>query len=125
MFFEESSKLCAHDKHNRESINDNTFFESIERVGEDKNYKGPQGPNILLHVPLEIWAHVPLEREKLLGLAQRSINRKKSKAVVFLSGDQHWGELSVKTMPNSHKWGPSQTLYEVTASGVPVRDKRG
>ena len=136
MSFDESCALCAHDKHNRDSINNNTFFESIDRVDEDKNYNGPQGINIprissrchegiIPYVPSEIWAHVPLEREKLLGLAQQAINRKKTKAVVFVSGDQHWGELSVKTMPNSHKWGPSQTLYEVTASGVPVPKGHG
>ena len=39
--------------------------------------------------------------------------------VIFVSGDPHWAEFMVKRMPDSDQWGPSQILYEVTASGVP------
>ena len=66
-----------------------------------------------------MWGEVPLEREKLLGMAQRSINRGKTQVVMFVSGDPHWAELMAKRMPDSEVWGPSQVLYEVTASGVP------
>ena len=36
-----------------------------------------------------------------------------------MSGDPHWAELMAKRMPASEVWGPEQTLYEVTASGIP------
>lgn len=103
------SEYCAHDSHKWDG-NTNTFLESIARLGEDEQWYGVQ---------YEMWGEVPLEREKLLGLAQRSINRGKSKAVIFVSGDQHWAELMAKRMPESEEWGPTQVLYEVTASGVP------
>ena len=103
------SEYCAHDSHNWDG-NTNTFLESIARLGEDEQWYGVQ---------YEMWGEVPLERERLLGLAQRSINRGRSKAVIFVSGDQHWAELMAKRMPESEEWGPTQVLYEVTASGVP------
>ena len=103
------SEYCAHDSHNKDG-NTNTFLESIARLGEDEQWYGVQ---------YEMWGEVPLEREKLLGLAQRSLNRGRSKAVIFVSGDQHWAELMAKRMPESEEWGPTQVLYEVTASGVP------
>ena len=103
------SEYCAHDSHNGDG-NTNTFLESIARLGEDDQWYGVQ---------YEMWGEVPLEREKLLGLAQRSINRGRSKTVIFVSGDQHWAELMAKRMPESEEWGPTQVLYEVTASGVP------
>ncbi|AOT09318.1 alkaline phosphatase D family protein [Pseudoalteromonas luteoviolacea] len=65
----------------------------------------------------ESWAEVPTEREKLLRLVQKSINSGKTKAVIFLSGDQHWGELLQKTIPKSTEHGDAVTVYEVTASG--------
>ena len=39
--------------------------------------------------------------------------------VIFVSGDPHWAEFMAKRMPASEVWGPEQTLYEVTASGIP------
>ena len=42
-----------------------------------------------------------------------------SKTIIFVSGDPHWAEFMAKRMPASDVWGPEQTLYEVTASGVP------
>ena len=36
-----------------------------------------------------------------------------------MSGDPHWAEFMAKRMPASEEWGPEQTLYEVTASGIP------
>ena len=39
--------------------------------------------------------------------------------VIFVSGDPHWAEFMAKRMPASDVWGPEQTLYEVTASGIP------
>ena len=85
-------------------------FHSNSRLGEDEQWYGVQ---------YEMWGEVPLERERLLGLAQRSVNRGRSRAVIFVSGDQHWAELQAKRMPESEEWGPTQVLYEVTASGVP------
>ncbi|TMO69408.1 alkaline phosphatase D family protein [Pseudoalteromonas aurantia] len=65
----------------------------------------------------ESWAEMPAQREKLLRLVQKSINAGHTKAVVFLSGDQHWGELLQKNIPASDKYGKATTVYEITASG--------
>lgn len=65
----------------------------------------------------ESWAEIPQEREKLLRLAQQAINTGKTKQVIFVSGDQHWGELLEKTIPASTTHGPATTVYEITASG--------
>ena len=65
----------------------------------------------------ESWAEMPAEREKLLRLVQKSVNAGKTKAVIFLSGDQHWGELLQKAIPASTEFGAPVTVYEVTASG--------
>ncbi|WP_440056624.1 alkaline phosphatase D family protein (plasmid) [Pseudoalteromonas sp. T1lg65] len=65
----------------------------------------------------ESWAEIPSERAKLLRLVQQSINNGKTKAVIFMSGDQHWGELLQKTVPESEKYGAEVNVYEVTASG--------
>jgi alkaline phosphatase D len=51
---------------------------------------------------------VPQERARLLGLAQRAVNNGHTRAVIFLSGDQHWGELLAKRMPDSPEFGPAQ-----------------
>ena len=75
--------LCASDQYNPEDKDENTFMESILRVGEDRFYDGPSGP-----VPSEIWAHVPLERERLMGLAQQSINNGKTKVCLIIFGSQ-------------------------------------
>ena len=45
--------------------------------------------------------------------------------IIFASGDQHWAEFMAKEMPSSLDFGPAQTLYEVTASGVPVPHGHG
>jgi len=104
-------QFCAHDSHNGDSeSNNNTFMEAIDRVGESKDWYG---------VPYEMWGEVPLQRERLLGMTQKAINNKKTKLVIFVSGDPHWAEFMAKKMPESDQWGPSQILYEVTASGVP------
>ena len=65
----------------------------------------------------ESWAEMPAERERLLRLAQKAVNTGKTKLVIFVSGDQHWGELLQKTTPPSAAEGPAVTFYEVTASG--------
>ena len=86
-----------------------TFLQSIARLGESEDWHG---------VKYEMWGEVPLQRERLLGLAQRSLNRGRTRLVIFVTGDQHWAELMAKRMPESERWGPAQVLYEVTASGV-------
>ena len=65
----------------------------------------------------ESWAEMPQQREKLLRLVQTAINSGKAKQVIFVSGDQHWGELLEKTIPASSNHGQAVTVYEVTASG--------
>ena len=65
----------------------------------------------------ESWAEIPTERERLLRLVQQAINQGKTKAVIFLSGDQHWGELLQKDIPENKAAGKQATVYEITASG--------
>jgi alkaline phosphatase D len=65
----------------------------------------------------ESWAEMPQQREKLLRLAQQAINTGKTKQIIFVSGDQHWGELLEKTIPASNQHGAQATVYEITASG--------
>ena len=73
-------ELCASDRYNQDGKDENTFMESIQRVGEDQFHDGPSGARSPLGpIHSEIWAHVPLERERLMGLAQQSINRGKTK----------------------------------------------
>eukprot|EP00035_Acanthoeca_spectabilis_P039104 m.59035 g.59035 ORF g.59035 m.59035 type:complete len:527 (+) comp9439_c0_seq1:618-2198(+) len=66
----------------------------------------------------EQWAEIPQERTKLLRMAQKSINDGHTRAVIFVSGDQHWGELSRKEIPASSTHGAAATVYELTASGL-------
>jgi len=101
------TEYCADDSH---SGGGTSFLDSIHALGEDGDWYGTE---------YESWAEIPKERLKLLGLAQKSINEGRTKAVIFVSGDQHWAELMAKKMPESAEFGPSQVLYEVTASGVP------
>jgi len=65
----------------------------------------------------ESWAEIPQEREKLLRMVQKSLNDGKTKAVIFVSGDQHWGELLEKRIPASNQFGKEARVYEITASG--------
>ena len=65
----------------------------------------------------ESWAEIPQQRERLLRLVQQSVNDGKTKAVIFLSGDQHWGELLEKQIPASKEHGNAVKVFEVTASG--------
>mmetsp|Transcript_10910 Transcript_10910/g.15360 ORF Transcript_10910/g.15360 Transcript_10910/m.15360 type:complete len:191 (+) Transcript_10910:210-782(+) len=51
-------------------------------------------------------------------MAQKSINNGNAKRIIFISGDQHWGEIMAKKMPAHDVFGDSQILYEVTASGI-------
>lgn len=104
----DSSEYCADDSHSGGVTT--TFADSISAVGEDGEWFGTD---------MESWGEIPQERKKLLGLAQRSINSGNAKVVIFVSGDMHWAELMAKKMPASKLFGSSQTLYEVTASGVP------
>ena len=51
-----------------------------------------------------------------------AINKGMAKAIIFVSGDQHWGEIMAKKMPPIPKideqLGKSQMLYEITSSGI-------
>jgi len=104
----DNSEFCSDDSHSGGQTT--TFSDSIAAVGEDAGWYGTS---------YETWAEIPKERLRLLGLAQKAVNEGKTKVVIFVSGDQHWAELMAKKMPQSEAFGPSQTLYEVTASGVP------
>ena len=63
-------EYCAHDSHNAGDTTTTTFLDSITRVGESQDWYG---------VPYEMWGQVPQQREKLLGMTQRSINNGKTK----------------------------------------------
>ena len=99
--------FCADDSHSGGGTS--SFIDSIKAIGEDWLWKGTK---------YESWGEMPQERLKLLGKAQKAINDDKTKAVIFVSGDQHWGELMAKRMPKSKRFGRSQVLYEVTSSGI-------
>jgi alkaline phosphatase D len=66
----------------------------------------------------ESWAQLPQSRTRLLQLAQKSINAGFADKVIFVSGDQQWGEIASKAMPKSIAYGASQTLFEITSSGI-------
>ncbi len=87
--------------------NGKAFNQSIANLGE----------SAMSGTSYESWAEIPQQREKLLTMAQKSINDGNAKAIIFVSGDQHWGELLQKEMPASSTFGPAVKLYEVTASG--------
>lgn len=97
------SSYCAYDG------SGGTFDKAIADVGEGVEWLGTD---------YESWAEIPQERTKLLQLCQKSINDGFAKKIIFISGDQHWGEIMAKKMPASSLYGDSQVLYEVTASGI-------
>jgi hypothetical protein len=67
----------------------------------------------------ESWSEMPHERERLLRLVQRALQLGTTRAIVFVSGDQHWAEFSAKTIPETALGAAdSQTVYELTASGL-------
>ncbi len=94
---------CAHDGPG------GSFEKSIADIGEGPSWRGTS---------FESWGEIPQDRAKLLQLSQKSINDGYAKRIIFLSGDQHWGEIMAKKMPSSNQYGSSQILYEVTASGI-------
>lgn len=100
------SEYCSYDEV------DGTFDAANAAVGEDSNLDSSE---------YEMWSEYPQERTKLLKLAQKSINDGNAKKVVFISGDQHWGEIQAKKMPADTTYGSSQVLYEVTGSGIDQR----
>lgn len=87
--------------------NGEKFNQAIARLGEGS----------LSGTEYESWAEIPLERERLLRMVQKTINDGNAAVVVFVSGDQHWGELLQKDMPASEHYGEAVSLFEVTASG--------
>lgn len=58
--------------------------------------------------PFEKWANIPKERDRLYQLLRNS----KSNAVVILSGDRHFAEVSLDTKSLGYP------LYDVTSSGL-------
>ena len=100
--------FCSHDSH---SGGGDSFTRAREAVGEGEEGRWPGTPG-------EEWGEVPQERQRLLTLAQKALNDGVTKAVIFVTGDQHWGELLAKRMPASPEGGGEQVVYEVTASRV-------
>lgn len=64
----------------------------------------------------EKWGNLPRERKRLLDLV-----RDKATGVVLLSGDRHFGEISM--LPSQTEGGPSYPVYEVTSSGLNQTNK--
>lgn len=100
---ENAGSYCAYDG------SGGSFEQAMSDVGEGPQWRGTS---------YESWAEIPQQRTKLLQLCQKSINDGYTKKVIFVSGDQHWGEIMAKEMPASNIYGDSQILYEVTASGI-------
>ncbi len=57
----------------------------------------------------ESWTNVPHERQKMLDLIEQT----KAEGVLFLSGDVHWGELSVEPATTTR-----YPIYDITSSGL-------
>ena len=51
-------------------------------------------------------------------MVQMSMNMGMAKAVIFISGNAHFGDILAKRMPKHDKWGESQTFFEVVSSGI-------
>jgi alkaline phosphatase D len=60
------------------------------------------------HSGYESWTNVPHERARLLSLLRRT----QAEAVVFISGDVHYGELSVERSDSLYP------IYDLTSSGI-------
>ena len=99
------TELCAYDGP------DGTFDAANEAVGEGTAFTGTS---------YEGWGEVPQERTRLLQLVQKSMNAGMAKRVIFMSGEQHWGELMAMKIPEDAggDGGAAQVVYEVTASGI-------
>merc|ERR1712176_1205893 len=54
-------------------------------------------------------------------MCQKAMTDNKAKAIIFISGDQHWAEISAKVVPAHSVYGASQVLHEVTSSGIDQR----
>ena len=99
------TELCAYDGPG------GTFDAANEAIGEGTAFTGTS---------YEGWGEVPQERTRLLQLVQKSMNAGMAKRVVFMSGEQHWGELMAMKIPEDAggDGGAAQIGYEVTASGI-------
>ncbi len=56
----------------------------------------------------ESWTNLPLEQQKMFDLIQKT----KANGVLFISGDVHWGEISLRNKEGLYP------IYDVTASGL-------
>jgi alkaline phosphatase D len=59
----------------------------------------------------ESWTNVPQEQNRMLDL----IRSTQAEGLVFISGDVHWGELSMQ------HWQGLYPLYDLTSSGITER----
>ena len=55
-----------------------------------------------------------------MGLAQKTLNQKTTRAVVFVSGDVHYAELMAKRMPKSSQFGAAQVRKWVNVTSIKV-----
>jgi alkaline phosphatase D len=56
----------------------------------------------------ESWTNVPMEQKRMVDL----IAQTQAEGVIFMSGDVHWGELSLMQTPNTYP------IYDMTSSGI-------
>ena len=125
------TSYCAYD------ANDNTFDAARRALGElganetdwcpDHHVSGGHVGCTARGTNYESWAEMPQARLRLLRMVQRSLWRGMTKAVVFVSGDQHWAEISAKTLPAFEEGGdvvPAQTVHELTSSGMAASHDR-
>jgi hypothetical protein len=91
-------------------------YDGVNNTFENANLDLNEGPGVS-GTHYETWGELPQERTKLLQLCQNSVNAGNTKQIIFLSGDQHWAELMVKTVP-ARNGQAAVRIYEVTASGI-------
>mmetsp|Transcript_33855 Transcript_33855/g.49377 ORF Transcript_33855/g.49377 Transcript_33855/m.49377 type:complete len:733 (-) Transcript_33855:349-2547(-) len=101
-----TNSFCAYDGPS------GTFVQANNILGE--------GDNSFSGTSYESWGEMPQERLKLLRLVQKSIADGNALQVIFISGDQHWAEISFKDIPSIGDI-PTVRVHEVTASGIDQR----
>jgi alkaline phosphatase D len=98
---------CAYDHPGENGTS--SFDAAIEVLGE----------NDLTGTEFECWSEMPQERLRLLLLLQTAVLSGKTRTVLILSGDQHWGEVLAKELHvNLGVDEKAVLVHEVTASGI-------
>mmetsp|Transcript_39738 Transcript_39738/g.93064 ORF Transcript_39738/g.93064 Transcript_39738/m.93064 type:complete len:1153 (-) Transcript_39738:1378-4836(-) len=102
-----TSEYCSYD-----GPGNSSFDDSIKKIGESSAWKAGDDDE------KETWGEIPQARSRLLRLVQKYVNMGHAKQVIFVSGNQHWGEIMAKKMPANTDVGSARIFYEVVASGI-------